>query len=121
MTSPLVASWSTKGRYDAGALDAMENAAKVSRALWILSGVALAVAGLFIAGVLAIKSFRCVALRTRLNESGSVVTSTRGSRAASRIWAATEIASHNVVWIRPGNCEPEFEGRMKSRPCPQLL
>jgi len=45
-----------KGRYAAGALDALENAAKVSRALWILSGVALAVAGLFIAGVLAIKS-----------------------------------------------------------------
>jgi hypothetical protein len=45
-----------KGRYDAGALDAMENPAKVSRALSILSGVTLVVAGLFIAGVLAARA-----------------------------------------------------------------
>jgi len=46
-----------KGRYDAEALDEMENPARVSRALWILTGgTSVVIAGLLIAGLFATKS-----------------------------------------------------------------
>jgi uncharacterized RDD family membrane protein YckC len=45
-----------KGCYNAAAIDRMENPAKASRALWILSGGTLVVAGLFVAGLLTIQS-----------------------------------------------------------------
>lgn len=45
-----------KGCYDGAALDRMENPAKASRALWILSGGTLLVVGLLIAGFSTIKS-----------------------------------------------------------------